>query len=52
MLKKLQSQHKVEKIHIHHVLLRTNGNKSKAAEILDISRTTLREKMRIYEIEV
>ena len=42
----------LEKIHIHHVLLRTSGNKSKAAEILDISRTTLREKMRIYEIEM
>jgi len=42
----------LEKIHIHHVLIRTNGNKSKAAEILDISRTTLREKMRVYEIEV
>jgi DNA-binding NtrC family response regulator len=41
----------LEKIHIHHVLLRTNGNKSKAAEILDISRTTLREKMRVYEID-
>jgi len=40
----------LERIHIHHVLLRTNGNKSKAAEILDISRTTLREKMRIYTI--
>jgi DNA-binding NtrC family response regulator len=42
----------LEKIHIHHVLLRTSGNKSKAAEILDISRTTLREKMRLYAIEV
>lgn len=40
----------LERIHIHHVLVRTNGNKSKAAEILDISRTTLREKMRVYEI--
>ncbi len=42
----------LERIHIHHVLLRTKGNKSKAAEVLDISRTTLREKMRIYSIEV
>ncbi len=40
----------LERIHIHHVLLRTKGNKSKAAEILDISRTTLREKMRIYSV--
>ncbi len=42
----------LERIHIHHVLLRTKGNKSKAAEILDISRTTLREKMRIYSVKV
>jgi len=42
----------LERIHIHHVLLRTKGNKSKAAEILDISRTTLREKMRIYSVSV
>ena len=42
----------LERIHIHHVLVRTNGNKSKAAEILNISRTTLREKMRSYAIEV
>jgi len=41
----------LERIHINHVLKRTKGNKSKAAGILDISRTTLREKMRIYEIE-
>jgi len=33
-------------------LLRTKGNKSRAAEILDISRTTLREKMRLYSIEI
>jgi len=42
----------LERIHINHVLQRTNGNKSKAAGILDISRTTLREKMRLYEIDV
>ncbi len=38
----------IEKIHIQHVLERTNGNKSKAANILSISRTTLREKLRTY----
>lgn len=41
----------LERIHINQVLQRTKGNKSKAAGILDISRTTLREKMRLYEIE-
>ncbi|MEJ2053020.1 MAG: sigma 54-interacting transcriptional regulator [Calditrichaceae bacterium] len=41
----------LERIHINHVLQRTKGNKSKAAGILDISRTTLREKMRLYEID-
>jgi DNA-binding NtrC family response regulator len=40
----------LERIHIQHALLRTKGNKSRAAQILDISRTTLREKMRLYEI--
>ncbi|HGY57087.1 MAG TPA: sigma-54-dependent Fis family transcriptional regulator [Caldithrix abyssi] len=38
----------IEKIHIKQVLMNTNGNKSRAASILDISRTTLREKMRQY----
>ena len=41
----------LEKIHIEHVLQRTKGNKSKAAGILDISRTTLREKMRQFGLE-
>ncbi len=40
----------IERIHIKRVLLKTKGNKSKAALILDISRTTLREKMRQYAI--
>lgn len=40
----------LEKIHIEKTLLRTKGNKSRAAEILNISRTTLREKMRSFEL--
>ena len=40
----------IERVHIKRVLSRTNGNKSKAAEILNISRTTLREKMRTFDI--
>jgi DNA-binding NtrC family response regulator len=40
----------LERLHILHALMRTKGNKSRAAQILDISRTTLREKMRIYEL--
>ncbi|HID39489.1 MAG TPA: sigma-54-dependent Fis family transcriptional regulator [Calditrichaeota bacterium] len=38
----------IEKMHIEKVLFNTNGNKSRAASILNISRTTLREKMRQY----
>lgn len=40
----------LEKIHIEKTLLRTKGNKSRAAEILNISRTTLREKIRTFEL--
>jgi len=40
----------LQKIHIEKTLLRTKGNKSRAAEILNISRTTLREKMRSFEL--
>lgn len=40
----------IERVHIKKVLTRTNGNKSKAAEILNISRTTLREKIRSFDL--
>jgi len=40
----------LEKIHIEKTMLRTKGNKSRAAEILNISRTTLREKLRSFEL--
>jgi DNA-binding protein Fis len=40
----------IERVHIKKVLNNTNGNKSKAAEILNISRTTLREKMRSFDL--
>jgi DNA-binding NtrC family response regulator len=40
----------IERLHIEKALLRTRGNKSKAAELLNISRTTLREKMRIFNL--
>jgi len=40
----------IEKVHIKMVLSRTKGNKSKAAAILNISRTTLREKMRSFDL--
>jgi DNA-binding NtrC family response regulator len=45
------SLEEIEKIHIEKVLLRTRGNKSRAAEILSISRTTLREKLRSYNLQ-
>jgi two-component system response regulator AtoC len=41
----------MEKILIDKTLRETNGNKSKAARILGISRQTLREKTKLYEIE-
>lgn len=41
----------LERLHIERVLTHTNGNKSRAAGILDISRTTLREKMKSYGLQ-
>ena len=40
---------KMEKFHIINVLNLVNGNKSQAARILDISRSTLREKLKTYQ---
>lgn len=44
------SLQEVEKVHIVEILNSVQGNKSKAAKILDISRSTLREKLKIYQI--
>lgn len=39
-----------EKAHITKILKSTNGNKTKAAEVLCISRKTLWEKLKAYDI--
>lgn len=44
------SLEQMEKIHIQNVLAQNKGNKSRTARALNISRSTLREKMRLYEI--
>jgi DNA-binding NtrC family response regulator len=44
------SLEEMEKRHIQVVLLQYNGNKSKTARALNISRSTLREKMKLYGI--
>ena len=43
------SLQEMERHHIKEVLKLVNGNKSQAARILDISRSTLREKLKNYE---
>ena len=44
------SLQEMEKVHIVEVLGAVDGNKSKAAKILQISRSTLREKLKTYQI--
>ncbi len=41
----------IERVHIERVLSKTKGNKSKAADFLQISRTTLREKLKSYGLD-
>ena len=41
-----------EKSYIEHVLISTNGNRTKASEILGISRKSLWEKIKAYKIEL
>ena len=41
----------VEKHHLRKVLSYTNGNKSKAAKILGVSRVTLLSKIKQYKID-
>ncbi len=45
------SLHDMEKYHILQVLESVKGNKSQASRILDISRSTLREKLKSYNIQ-
>jgi len=42
---------KAEKAYIERILKSTNGNKTKASEILGISRKSLWEKIKAYKIE-
>jgi two-component system, NtrC family, response regulator AtoC len=45
------SLEEMEKMHIAEVLNSVTGNKSQAAKILNISRSTLREKLKTYQIQ-
>jgi transcriptional regulator with PAS, ATPase and Fis domain len=47
---KSMSLEDMEKSHITDVLKSVNGNKSQAAKVLNISRSTLREKLKVYKI--
>jgi two-component system response regulator HydG len=47
-----KSLQEVEKIAIEETLAQTGGNKSEAAKLLNITRTTLDNKIRKYDIEI
>ena len=47
-----KSLQEVEKIAIEETLAKTGGNKSEAAKLLNITRTTLDNKIRKYDIEI
>jgi two-component system response regulator AtoC len=51
-LKELVALREVEKNYIQHVLKATKGNKTKASQILQISRPTLDKKIKEYGLEV
>jgi DNA-binding NtrC family response regulator len=42
----------IERDYIHHVLRATNGNKTKASKILQISRPTLDKKIKEYKLDI
>jgi len=50
-LNEMVTLQEMEKRHITFVLEQCGNNKSKAARVLDISRSTLREKIKLYSIE-
>jgi two-component system response regulator AtoC len=52
LMKELVSLTEIEKDYINHVLKATKGNKTKASQILQISRPTLDKKIKEYRIDV
>lgn len=49
---KLVPLRKLEKIYVQHVLNTTKGNKTKASQILQITRPTLDKKIKEYKLRV